>query len=67
MNITTLIAGGLFSAIGFAAFVYGKKESIIKPMLIGSALMVYPYFFADAAMILTIGVLLTAALFIFRD
>ena len=62
-----MILVGIFNAIGLAAFIYGKKQSILKPMLIGIVLMVYPYLVADTTMILVIGVLLTAALFIFRD
>ena len=67
MNFANLIAGGIFSAIGLAAFIYGKKQSMIKPMLIGGALMVCPYLITDTTEVLAIGVLLTAALFIFRD
>ena len=67
VNTASLIAGGIFSAIGLAAFIYGKKQSIIKPMLIGSVLMIYPYLITDTARVLVIGVVLTAALFIFHD
>jgi len=64
---SNLITGGIFSAIGLAALVYGKKQSRIKPMLIGIALMVYPYLITDTMLIVVIGALLTSALFIFRD
>ena len=67
MNTASLIAGGIFNTIGLAAFIYGKKQAKLKPMLIGGALMAYPYLITDTMMILVIGVLLTAALFIFRD
>ncbi len=67
MNSVNLIVGGIFNAIGLAAFVYGKKQSKMKLMLIGSVLMVYPYLVTDAMILLAIGVLLTVALFIFRD
>ena len=67
MNSANLIVGGIFSAIGLAAFVYGKKQSRIKPMMIGIGLMVYPYLIAELTTILVIGVLLTTALFMFRD
>ena len=64
MNMTSMIASGVFSAIGIAALIYGKKQSLVKPMLIGSALIAYPYFFTDAVMTIVIGILLTAMLFI---
>ncbi len=67
MSSANLIIGGIFSAIGLAAFVYGKKQSKMKPMMIGISMMVYPYLITDVTIILVIGVLLTAALFIFRD
>ena len=67
MNASSLIVGGIFNAVGLAAFIYGKKQAKLRPMLIGGALMVYPYLITDTLMISVIGVLLTAALFIFRD
>lgn len=39
-----LIAGLIFGTIGLLAFRYGKSESLFMPMLVGMALMVYPYF-----------------------
>jgi len=49
------------------AFVYGKKQGLPKPMIIGIALMAYPYFVESGWLIFLIGALLTAALFVFRD
>ena len=34
----------VFGVVGFAAFMYGKKQARLWTMLIGVALMVYPYF-----------------------
>ena len=62
-----LIGNFLFSGIGFVAFVYGKKMTLWKPMAIGLALMIFPYFFSDTWLLYGIGVALTAALFVFRD
>jgi hypothetical protein len=53
----------VFGAIGMAAFVYGKKSTLIKPMILGVALMVFPYFVSEGWPLYGIGVLLTAALF----
>ena len=57
----------VFGAIGMAAFVYGKKNAQAKPMIIGVALMAYPYFIPAGWLLYLIGAALTAALFIFRD
>lgn len=67
MNGSTLIAGIVFGAIGFSAFIYGKKQSKIKPMILGGVLMAYTYLFTNEAVIWAIGIILTGALFIFRD
>jgi hypothetical protein len=62
-----LIGGLLFGSIGFVAFVYGKRMHVWKPMFLGLALMVYPYFVADDLVLFAIGVAGTATLFLFRD
>jgi len=56
----------IFGAIGFVAFVYGKKNAFWRPMFIGLALMVYPYFFSGTLPIYLIGIVLTAALYFWR-
>jgi hypothetical protein len=61
-----LIAGFVFGSIGFVAFVYGKRMSLWKPMFCGIALMVYPYFVADALLNFAIGAVGTVALFFLR-
>ena len=62
-----LIGGLLFGSIGFVAFVYGKRMHVWKPMLLGIALMAYPYFVSNDIALFAIGTLGTAALFLFRD
>ncbi len=57
----------LFGGIGMGAFVYGKKSGLMKPIIIGIALMAYPYFVEGTWLIFLIGAVLTAALFFFRD
>jgi hypothetical protein len=56
----------VFGAIGFAAFVYGKRLLQVKTMLIAVALMVYPYFVSDTWVVYAIGIALCVALFLFR-
>lgn len=62
-----LIGSLLFSAIGFVAFVYGKKMTLWRPMVLGILLMGYPYFVSDVWLMYGIGVALTAALYFFRE
>ena len=64
---TQLFAGLIFSSVGFVAFVYGKRMHVWKPMFIGLLLMAYTYFVESTALLFGIGLVLTAALFLFRD
>ena len=66
MNTSTLLAGIVFGAVGTVAFIYGKKQSEMRIMIIGVLLLVYPYLIENAIAQWVIGALLTAALFIFR-
>jgi hypothetical protein len=62
-----LVGGLIFGSIGFVAFVYGKRMHVWKPMFLGIALMAYPYFVENDIAMFAIGVVGTAALFLFRD
>jgi len=57
----------IFGAVGFVAFIYGKKNAFWRPMVIGVALMAYPYFVSGTLMLYFIGVALTAALYFWRE
>lgn len=66
-SMGNIIVGTIFSSVGFIGFVYGKRMSLLKPVLIGIALMAYPYFIENTIAMCAIGVVGTAALFLFRD
>lgn len=66
-SIWGLVISFLFSGIGFIAFMYGKKNTEFKPMLIGIALMIYPYFLRSTLTLTLVGIALTAALYFFRE
>jgi hypothetical protein len=66
-NFFKIVACGLFGAIGFVAFVYGKRQSEWKPMITGALLMAYPYFISDTIAIYLIGAVLTASLYFWRE
>jgi hypothetical protein len=63
----SLFASMLFGIIGLAAFVYGKKQMLWRPLVIGVALMAYPYFVAKLWWLYLIGAGLCAALYLWRD
>lgn len=62
-----MVGGLLFGAIGFVAFVYGKKNAEFRPMVIGALLMGYPYFVRGTVALYLVGVVLTSALYFFRE
>lgn len=66
-STTNLFGGIVFGSIGFAAFIYGKKQANFKPMVIGIGLMAFPYFVSNTVFLWTIGLVLTLVLFLFRD
>lgn len=56
----TLLWGMLFGAIGVGLFVYGKRQSMIVPLVCGVALIAYPWFVSSVAWLVAIGIVLTA-------
>jgi hypothetical protein len=66
LSAANLIGGCIFGSIGFVAFIYGKRMNLWKPMFLGIALMVYPYFVGNDVVMIAIGVIGTAGLFFLR-
>ena len=66
-SMGNLLAGMIFGAIGFGAFIYGKKNAAWRPMVLGIALMGFPYLPMGTGVLYLVGALLTAALFFWRD
>jgi len=62
-----LFAGLIFGVIGIAGFSYGRKNASWKPMLIGLALIAFPYFVSEVRVLYAIGFALSAALYFWRD
>ena len=62
MDTAWLFLSSLFSLIGMAVFVYGKRQRLASPMIIGVALMVYTYFVDDTIVMVVIGLLLLVGL-----
>ena len=60
MDTSSLLLGLVFSSIGLGFFIYGRKQKVPVPLLCGLALMVYPYFISNNALLIAIGVVLIA-------
>lgn len=66
-SLAKIIAWITFGAVGFAAFVYGKKERSFKPLVVGIALMGYPYFVNATFWLYAVGIGLCLVLYFWRD
>lgn len=66
-SAANLLACVMVSIIGFAAFRYGRKVKSRNPVVIGVALMFYPYFVSQTWLIYVIGIALCVALYVFRQ
>ena len=60
MDSVTLIWGVIFGSIGFAYFIYGKKQSRFVPLVSGLGLMFFPYLVSNTIVLVIIGLLLSA-------
>jgi hypothetical protein len=56
----------LFGSVGLGFFLYGKKQRAVIPLVCGLALMIFPYFVANALLLVGIGVLLMAIPYFLR-
>jgi hypothetical protein len=63
----TLFGSLIFGTIGLGAFLYGKKAALTAPMIIGVALMAFPYFVSETWLLYLIGCALCAGLILFRE
>jgi hypothetical protein len=62
LDANSLLASMLIGSIGFVAFVYGKKQGRAPQMLVGVALMIFPYFVSNIALMFAIAAALLTAL-----
>lgn len=60
-DVPSLIAGLIFGIVGLYVFRRGRKESSIRLVMLGLALMIYPYFVEGAALNWIAGFLLSGA------
>jgi len=59
MNSSQLLFGVLFGSIGLGYFIYGKKQKIVVPFIVGILLMTYSYFIENTMLLVGIGTFLT--------
>jgi len=65
-SVSELLWGVLFGSVGLGFFVYGKKQTLIVPLVCGLTLMVYPYFMPNAVVLVLVGLVLVATPYFFR-
>ena len=58
MDGTWLLLSSLFSLIGMAVCVYGRRQRLVVPTILGIVLMIYPYFVGSTLALVAIGVVL---------
>jgi hypothetical protein len=64
---TAILLSFLFGGIGFVAFRYGRKMQQTPPVVLGMALMIYPWFVSGPLWLAIVGVALTSGLLLWRD
>jgi hypothetical protein len=66
-NPAVLVLGGIFSLIGMAAFVYGRKTNRIGMILGGIVLTVFPYFVGSPIAIALVGIAIMVGMYFFPE
>jgi hypothetical protein len=66
-SASKIVAWVIFGAVGFVAFSYGKKTVSMRPIVLGVLLMAYPYFISGVWALYIVGLVLAAALFLWRE
>jgi len=54
-------------SLGFAYFIYGKKQRVLIPTLCGVVLMAYPYFVQRMLIYIPVALLLSILPFLIRE
>ena len=67
LSFAKIAAYLIFGTIGLVAFMYGKKNSAWRAIVIGIVLMVYPYFVSGTFALYLVGIILSAVLYFWRD
>jgi hypothetical protein len=62
LDANALLASFLIGLVGAACFVYGRKQGQLSPMVVGTAMVVYPYFVPNVVAMIAIAVALLLAM-----
>jgi len=62
-----LFAALLFGLVGIIAFNYGRKNACWGPMVLGLALMTFPYFVSQTWAVYLVGTGLCVGLYFWRE
>ncbi len=65
-DTTLLIWAMLFGAIGLGYLTYGRRQKAIVPLVVGVALIVFPYFTPNLYLLLAVGAVLVAIPYFIR-
>lgn len=66
MSTASLLWGLLFGSIGLGFFIYGRKQKAVVPLVVGLALMIFPYFVSSTILVVVIGSVLIAVPYFLR-
>ena len=66
MDSASLVWGVVFGAVGFAYFIYGKKQAMFVLLFCGIGLMVFPYFVSNTVLLLMVGLVLSVLPYLLR-
>lgn len=64
LNANALLASLFIGSVGFVSFAYGKKQRRLPQMLVGFALMAFPYFVSSVPLMFGIAAGLLIALWL---
>jgi hypothetical protein len=62
IDANALLVSLLVGLIGTALFVYGKRQGRVSSMVVGVALVIYPYFIPNTVLVIVIAAALMMAL-----
>lgn len=66
LSFSSLMAGIFFGLIGLYVFRFGKKNTNVKHIGLGMALMIYPYFISSPLANWLVGVILCVIVYLTR-
>lgn len=65
-STSTIMWAMLFGAIGVGFIMYGRKQRMAVPLLVGVALCVFPYFISNVYFLVITGVVVMALPYLVR-